>query len=130
MDAIEEQILKIDGLERLEDRQTMLEHHQDLLSKLEKLQEPLIRIGERLDSVVEVLNDAKMLKIRDWISIVPVMDHHRSVVGKVMPDSGQWLLRNAKFLDWRSQSSSSVLLLHGMSAYILYYSQFFYDSKS
>ncbi|KFZ11737.1 hypothetical protein V502_07439 [Pseudogymnoascus sp. VKM F-4520 (FW-2644)] len=114
LDAIEEQILKIDGLGRLEDRQTMLEHHQDLLSKLEKLQEPLIRIGERLDNVVDVLNEAKKLKIRDWISVVPVMDHHRSVVGKVMPDSGQWLLRNAKFLEWRSQSSSSVLWLHGM----------------
>ena len=103
----------------------MLEHHQDLLSKLEKLQEPLIRIGERLDNVVDVLNEAKKLKIRDWISVVPVMDHHRSVVGEVMPDSGQWLLRNAKFLEWRSQSSSSVLWLHGMGAYILYYNQFF-----
>jgi hypothetical protein len=40
--------------------------------------------------------------------------HHNAMGIGFLPNSGQWLLQNKDFMDWRKSSVSSVLWLHGI----------------
>jgi hypothetical protein len=49
-----------------------------------------------------------------WISTIPCREHHQTMGKDFMPKSGQWLLRNPKFIEWRKSSAKSMLWLHGI----------------
>jgi hypothetical protein len=49
-----------------------------------------------------------------WLSKIQHRQYHKTMGKDFMPESGQWLLENASFIDWRRESFSSILWLHGI----------------
>ena len=81
---------------------------------LQELNEPITRIATRLSMIEDGLKAEERLKIFDWLSSVHYTSHHRSKSSSLLPESGEWLLRKPKFIEWLRSSSSSILWLHGI----------------
>ena len=61
------------------------------------------------------LEATERAKILNWISSQPYLAHHTQNNKDVLPGTGQWLFNDPIFKQWRSDSSPSVLWLHGIS---------------
>lgn len=48
-----------------------------------------------------------------WLSDVKCKDHHEFIQQRRHKSTGDWLLQNAKFLEWRNARVSSMLWLRG-----------------
>ena len=95
------------SLEQKRDNQRL----KDLLRDMEK---PITRIEERLQIHEDGLQARTRIEILGWLSPIPYMQHHIQAKSDVLPGTGQWLLHDARLLDWQSSRSSSVLWLHGI----------------
>ena len=95
------------SLEQKRDNQRL----KDLLTDME---EPIHRIEERLQGYEDGLQAKTRIQILGWLSPIPYMQHHIQAKSDVLPGTGQWLLHDARLLDWQSSRSSSVLWLHGI----------------
>ncbi|KAJ0299460.1 hypothetical protein Brms1b_013115 [Colletotrichum noveboracense] len=60
------------------------------------------------------LSEKNFDDIVEWLSVAPYYHHHQFIAQSRLPGAGQWLLNHEKFLDWKSSSSPSLLLLHGI----------------
>ena len=49
-----------------------------------------------------------------WLSRTQHANHHKAMGKDFLPDSGNWLLQRKEFVEWRTESSSSILWLHGI----------------
>jgi len=87
---------------------------QDLLQKLKELKEPIDRIGPKIEYVEDHLEEQQRTVVLNWISRIPIEDHHYTVASFAMEDSGQWLLEHPDFNSWRKSSAPSLFWLHGM----------------
>jgi hypothetical protein len=72
------------------------------------------RMASRLSDLVDGLQREDRSKILQWISTIPYSLHHQAVRKDRLPDSGDWMLRNARFKEWMESSSSATLWLHGI----------------
>jgi hypothetical protein len=57
---------------------------------------------------------ARRSKILQWISDEPYKQHHEQTRSEVLEGTGMWLLQDPKFQQWKNDSASSVLWLHGI----------------
>jgi hypothetical protein len=62
-----------------------------------------------------VVEEQKLDEVVKWISTAPFTKHHAEVKRERMTGSDCWLLRDADFENWLSESSSSVFLLQGIA---------------
>jgi NACHT domain len=94
------------------------EEHGKLHDKLERLLWTLLTPINRLDFGMNSLHDnldrQTKSKILRAISTQPYGAHQKAVAKDRLPGSGQWLLELQSYQDWRTESSPSVLWLHGM----------------
>ena len=95
------------SLEQKRDNQRL----KDLLRNMKK---PISRIEERLQVHEDGLQAETRTQILVWLSPIPYMQHHIQANSDVLPGTGQWLLHDARLLDWQTSRSSSVLWLHGI----------------
>lgn len=51
--------------------------------------------------------------ILKWCSPHPYMQHHKLAKQDVLPGTGQWLLSDPVFNNWKEDSASNILWLHG-----------------
>jgi hypothetical protein len=87
----------------------------DILRRvLLELDRPMQRMASRLSDLVDGLQREDRSKILQWISTIPYSLHHQTVRKDRLPDSGDWMLRNARFKEWMQSSSSATLWLHGI----------------
>lgn len=67
------------------------------------------------DLIVNVESERRdMLK---WLSTIQHATHHKTMGKDFLPGSGNWLLQKKEFVEWRQESSSSILWLHGIREY-------------
>ncbi|KAI5853280.1 hypothetical protein DFP73DRAFT_535869 [Morchella snyderi] len=70
-----------------------------------------------LRNTVEKLYDHvqvnRRLDILKWLSDVPFREHHTFNSQRRQEDTGQWLLRNESFLQWRDLEESSIFWMRG-----------------
>ncbi|TLD14961.1 hypothetical protein PspLS_10833 [Pyricularia sp. CBS 133598] len=88
--------------------------HRVLSQLLHNLQQPIDRISSQLDVIHDGLERETRIKILRSISSIPYLTHHKAARKGRLEGSGQWLLGNKSFQSWRSESTSSVLWLHGI----------------
>lgn len=102
----------LDNLDRVE---TTKQKQQESLSKLlQNLQQPIDRVNSQLNTIQDGLERENRIQILRSISTVPYASHHKAARKGRLEGSGQWLLMNKAFKAWRSESTSSVLWLHGI----------------
>lgn len=53
------------------------------------------------------------LTILKWLSPLDYSTYHNSYFNRVLVGTGQWLLHDKRYLDWKTSTSSSILWLHG-----------------
>lgn len=105
----------------------------EALQKILEVDEEILRIAgvgdseklQRLEAVFARISDSQTISERKlaaeqhrqflgWLSSAPFSKHHRSYSEKRVPLSGQWLADHPVYRAWRTSSSSSILLLHGI----------------
>lgn len=111
---INQQKLDVDAFQTLDDRQFALNLRGDLFDKLEQLEQPIVRMGLKIEYVEDKLDERERMEALNWISRVPIEDHHFTIANAAMKGSGQWLLQHPEFKEWRKSSGPSLFWLHGM----------------
>ena len=81
---------------------------------LTSLNEPIKRLLDHSSISTQLLQGSQRLQVLHWLSPVPFSSHHKRHSDNRIPGSGQWLLDHDRYLNWRSTSSSSIFLLHGI----------------
>jgi hypothetical protein len=54
-----------------------------------------------------------------WLSKIHYNVHHRHNLQGILVHSGDWLINEPSFIQWRDSSQTSVLWLHGIREYVL-----------
>lgn len=72
------------------------------------------RFAERSRIADKSVDDQKYKAILNWLSKTNYRQHHESLSEMRLPGTGTWLLQHNQYLSWQHQSSSSILLVHGI----------------
>lgn len=110
-------------------RKDQLESHAELKRMLKNFDAPIKRwdealhnITDQLDGKPSVRNILPLLtcpgqrreKILRWVSDEQYKRHHDKENKEVLKGTGEWLLQHPTFLQWKDESASSILWLHGI----------------
>ncbi|KAI9683264.1 MAG: hypothetical protein M1822_006129 [Bathelium mastoideum] len=95
----------------------------ELVRLLESIDTPLRRMNDDLkalrDDLKALRDDLKALQqkrvdILRWLSPEPYTKHHKQAKQDVLTGTGQWLLSDPLFKQWKDERASSILWLHGI----------------
>ena len=117
MQKIVDQEAKLSALARLVDAEIQQETGKTvtaLRTLLEALENPINRLVDQATISLRTLEEKKYLDLLRWLSSVEFSRHHERHSEGRIPGSGKWLLDHPQYINWRSSSSSSILLLHGI----------------
>ena len=84
-----------------------------LIQLMEKMNQPLNRLADRLVEVHDSMKEEDRLKIFRWLSTIPFDLHHENMRDDRLDKSGLWLLDHPDFRNWVFASYSSILWVHG-----------------
>ena len=87
----------------------------DLKGILQDLQQPINRMERDLQTLHDGFTEAERVKILQWISPIPYIEHHNQAKRDVLAGTGAWFLKDEKVLKWLSSSSSTILWLYGIA---------------
>ena len=90
------------------------ENYTDLRRLLEDLDGPMARLGPQLKAVEDHLEKSKRVDILRQISSLPYMQYHEQTRKGVLEGTGQWLLHDLIYAQWKKDSDCSILWLHGI----------------
>lgn len=113
LQTVAEDVTDLRNEQRQQDQKSE-QRNKELRQILEDLQQPISRIDMQLSDLRDDLEAEKRDKILRAISTIPYAVHHKAVTRDRLRGSGKWLLEKQLFHQWRSESSSSVLWLHGI----------------
>jgi len=68
----------------------------------------------RFDAIDKRSGDEDRLRILSWLSPIPYFQHHKRVYGELLQGTGQWLLEDNQYAEWRDSNQSAMLWLHGI----------------
>ncbi|KAF2802118.1 uncharacterized protein BDZ99DRAFT_402102, partial [Mytilinidion resinicola] len=80
----------------------------------DELRRPIIRIDDQLSKAQDDLERQKRVSIIKSVSTINFVTQHKVANASLLPDSGSWFLNKPQFQEWRDESCSSVLWLHGI----------------
>jgi ankyrin repeat protein len=63
----------------------------------------------------KVVEGQKYQTILSWLSATKYLEHHDEQRKLRTPGTGTWLLQHAEYVSWQQESSSSILIVHGIS---------------
>lgn len=85
-----------------------------LQSLFRELQAPIVRSTDDLERIKDGLERETRVRVLKAISTIPYVQHHKSARKGRLDGTGTWLLEKTAFREWRCDSFSSVLWLHGI----------------
>ncbi|KAM0075274.1 hypothetical protein ACKRZS_012659, partial [Fusarium odoratissimum] len=91
-----------------------LDRHDRLKDMLAALQAPLSRWSDKLNKITDQLDKIKRREILQWLSKEPYRKHHQLVREGIVKGTGQWLLSDPVYLQWKDKSALSILWLYGI----------------
>ncbi|KAH7119554.1 hypothetical protein B0J11DRAFT_582082 [Dendryphion nanum] len=98
----------------LVDRNESINNHTALINLLTSMDAPLRRMDADLKNIHDNLQASKRAEIVRWLSPEPYMQHHKQTKRDILAGTGQWLLSDPIFKQWKDDSASSILWLHGI----------------
>ncbi|KAF2235084.1 hypothetical protein EV356DRAFT_135445 [Viridothelium virens] len=104
----------VDRCMALVDRSDKIDDHAQLVRLLGSIDAPLRRMNDDLTNLHDDLQAPKRAVILQWLSPEPYIQHHRQATQGVLAGTGQWLLSDPVFKEWKNESASSILWLHGI----------------
>lgn len=88
-----------------------------LVEGLKRFEAPLTRVDSRVSEHMEHISKKERMELLQWISPVLFGSHHEEIRDLRTPGTCDWLLKDFRFEDWHSSSSSACLLLYGIRKY-------------
>ena len=85
-----------------------------LLTKLDELQQPFLRIGQDVSAIRDQLSQEERLKVFHWLSTVPCETYHSDAYNQILKGTGLWLLQHPEFKAWQMSSCSSIFWIRGI----------------
>lgn len=111
---------EVDNCERIHSRRTQT-NSEEQIQKLERilasLQTPILRIDSRVASVCERMNSSERVRMLEWISGICYEENHFFARQGRTSGTGEWLLQDKRYREWRASSASVILWLHGDREY-------------
>ena len=84
-----------------------------LLQELDNLNAPIIRIDQRVSTLLTKIESKEQDDILDWISKIQFGDHHNEIKESRAPNTCLWLINHPRFREWEDISSSVFLWPQG-----------------
>ncbi|KAH6888665.1 hypothetical protein B0T10DRAFT_573510 [Thelonectria olida] len=94
--------------------QRHIETNDEIKNLFQRLDSSISRWDERLSAINDHLNRDDRSNILQWISSEPNLQHHRQAHSEILQGTGTWLFHDSKFLEWKNETASSILWLHGI----------------
>ncbi|KAJ3567562.1 hypothetical protein NPX13_g6720 [Xylaria arbuscula] len=94
--------------------QEQLDRLTTLKDDLARLKGPMARWSNELAKVTDGLERSKRTEILRWISSEPYGKHHKRECETFLEGTGEWLISHPIFQQWKDESASSLLWLHGI----------------
>ncbi|GKZ48065.1 hypothetical protein AbraIFM66951_011816 [Aspergillus brasiliensis] len=86
----------------------------DIRGIVETLQSPVWRLVDESAIYAKTVEQGRFVDILQWLSSVPYTQHHTRQSEGRLPSSSEWIFHHPEYIAWKSTSSSSILLLHGI----------------
>ncbi|KAF8853835.1 hypothetical protein BDZ45DRAFT_64299 [Acephala macrosclerotiorum] len=89
----------------------------ELRELLKRYNEPVLQMSSWIEGIHDNLEQKKRQEILNWISEKQTIDyfkHHKENKRDILKGTGQWLLQDPVFKNWKDDSASSLLWLHGI----------------
>ncbi|GKZ93566.1 hypothetical protein AnigIFM59636_006640 [Aspergillus niger] len=78
------------------------------------LDQPIVRIADEVSDLHIALKESERCELLQWLSTVAIQQHYKEALASVLPGSGEWLLSEPRFVNWKDSSSSETFWLHGI----------------
>uniref|UniRef100_A0A0W0GEG1 NACHT domain-containing protein n=1 Tax=Moniliophthora roreri TaxID=221103 RepID=A0A0W0GEG1_MONRR len=104
----------LDARHRAVATEGQVEMHDNLKQMLASIDGPIKRMAIDISNIKDQLEDSERTKILDWISPLPYQGYHNHHKRDVLQGTGQWLLQSQMYREWKNDSTSSLLWLHGI----------------
>lgn len=117
LQSIVEHEAKIAGLTTLLNAEAQRETQTDVgkgLALLESFEAPINRLNQHVDVICQTLEEEEYSSMLRWVSTIPYPRHHERISENRVPGTGGWLLAHPVYVQWKSSSSSAILLLEGI----------------
>lgn len=109
-------VTEVDICDRIYTRRSQAsstEQIQELKGFLKDMQAPILRTDFGVATLCQKLERSERQKILEWISGIPYRENHDFARRGRTSGTGEWLLRNKRYREWRASSASMILWLHG-----------------
>ena len=90
-------------------------NYQKLKKLLEEIDGPIQRMSNQLRHFEDHLKSTERMEVLKWMSSLPYTAYHNQNKKDVLEGTGQWLLSDPVFREWKNDSASSLLWVHGRS---------------
>ncbi|KAH7076544.1 hypothetical protein BKA63DRAFT_510284 [Paraphoma chrysanthemicola] len=87
----------------------------ELRNSLRAMDHPVQRMDTKLNDIADKLEATKRAQILLWLSCEPYEDHHIVSKRDILKGTGEWLLNDDKFKQWKNRSVSSIIWLNGIA---------------
>ncbi|OCL07799.1 hypothetical protein AOQ84DRAFT_389280 [Glonium stellatum] len=104
----------VDRCMALADRNESVNNYTKLTDLLTRIDAPLRRMDNDLNNIHDDLQACRRAEIVRWLSPEPYIQHHKQATRDILTGTGQWLLSDTVFKEWKDDSTSSILWLHGI----------------
>ncbi|KAJ8129758.1 hypothetical protein O1611_g3872 [Lasiodiplodia mahajangana] len=85
-----------------------------LKDDLARLEKPMARWSDELTRIADGLDRSRRIEILKWISSEPYLQYHKRERETFLEGTGNWLISHPVFQQWKDESASSLLWLHGI----------------
>ncbi|CAH0002507.1 unnamed protein product [Clonostachys byssicola] len=96
------------------DLEAQLDSQVELRRIRESFDAPMQRWDGALHAISDQLEGDQRKEILQWMSAEPYIQHHKQTKSEVLKGTGNWLLENPSFLEWKNESASSILWIRGI----------------
>jgi hypothetical protein len=117
IDKLEKSRMNVEACAHLMDSSRSCNMSGNLLrleSMLKLMDEPMHRSASQLSDLKDFLKEEERKMLFRWLSNIQHRQHHKTVGRDFLSKSGQWLIDKPQFMEWKNESSSSMLWLHGI----------------
>ena len=90
-------------------------NYQKLKKLLEEIDGPIQRMSNQLRHFEDHLKTTERMEVLKWMSSLPYTAYHNQNKKDVLEGTGQWLPSDPVFGEWKNDSASSLLWVHGRS---------------
>jgi hypothetical protein len=87
------------------------------LQSLLKLEEPVLRIDENVQKVLEKMEVEELIRVLNWISPLEYNQPHERIKEARTKGTCNWIVEQSKFYEWQSETSSITFWLQGFGKY-------------